>query len=946
MKKLVTVIGIVVLAIIVLALALPHLIDANQYRGQIQAEVQTRLNRPVQLGQMSLSVFPLAVEVENVSIADDPYFHSSVPFAQVQKLNVRVKLLPLLTKSIQVKSLQLEHPKIELIRSAEGTWNFASLGHTAIAPQPGQPRAQPLAPKPAPPQQAQGQSSAFTLGELNITDGQIAVTDFQKHQSRAVYDHIDATLKDYAPGKPFSLDVAAHLPGNGSQTLQFSGRGGPINDAQMLNTPFRGTVKMNQVSLSGAQKFLNTPALQGTDAVLSGSTDFSSASGKMSAKGSVKIDDAVVHDVKVGYPIEADFDVKADLANDVIQINQGKIKLGPTPVSLNGTVKAQATPSVVDVHVSASNASIEEVARLAAAFGVAFSPNAKIAGDLTADVHAQGPTDHLALNGTINGRSLEITGNDIPQSVRVPQIDLTMTPQDIRSNSFTATAGSTTLNAQMVLSQYTGDSPLVDATLKTNNAKVDELLSIAKAYGVSAAEGISGTGNITLDVHAAGPIKNTAAMTFSGSGAIQNATVKTPRLSQPLDIKNVNMQFTQNSVNLTNLAASLGSTNASGNLGVANFQAPKLTFALSADKINVGELQRIVATPPPAQKTPEKKKAQASWSLVPAADAAPAPATSLLDTVTGSGTLAAGSIIYDKTDLTNVHSNVTLNRGVIQLSPATGNVYGGQVNAAITIDMRPAVTTYAINGKLVNADNNQMLSALSNVKDTIYGTVSSNMNLSFSTPPSGDVTPTLNGTLGLNLVNGKITKLDLLNELSKIGKFGTASKGYTAISHLTGTLDIRNGVAQTNDLKAAMDGGTLAATGTMNLVNQALNMHVTAVLDKGFSQSVGGTGIGGYLNTALANKNGELVLPVLVTGTTSHPVVAPDVQRIAQMKVNNLLPTASGLLNGKGGNDLGGLVGGLLGGQPQQTGKPGQPQQQNNPLNDALGQLLGGKKKK
>src|SRR5262249_15225841 len=109
-----------------------------------------------------------------------------------------------------------------------------------------------------------------------------------------------------------------------------------------------------------------------------------------------------------------------------------------------------------------------------------------------------------------------------------------------------------------------------------------------------------------------------------------------------------------------------------------------------------------------------------------------------------------------------------------------------------------------------------------------------------------------------------------------------------------------------------------------------------------------------------ANKNGELVLPVLITGNMNHPVVAPDVQQIAKMKLNNLLPTAGGLVNGKGGaNGLGGLVGGLLGGQqqqsqPQQKPANGQqpkqqqqkPQQQNNPLGDALGQILGGQQKK
>jgi hypothetical protein len=78
--------------------------------------------------------------------------------------------------------------------------------------------------------------------------------------------------------------------------------------------------------------------------------------------------------------------------------------------------------------------------------------------------------------------------------------------------------------------------------------------------------------------------------------------------------------------------------------------------------------------------------------------------------------------------------------------------------------------------------------------------------------------------------------------------------------------------------------------------------------------------VGGYLNTALANKNGELVLPVIVTGTTNHPKVAPDIQQIAKMKL-------SGLLNGKGGHGLGGLLGGILGRQPQSQQAPAKPGQ-------------------
>jgi len=954
MRKLLIAVVVIIILVIAAVLVLPHLIDVNQYRGQIQAELQKRLDRPVHLGDMSLSVIPLAVQVDNVSIGDDPTFHSNVAFAQVQRLDVHVKLFPLLARNIESSSLILERPKIELIRNTAGVWNFASLGHNAPAPQTNQAPPNQLpqqqAAKPSPASQA-GSQGGFELSLLQIKDGQIAVTDYQKHQSRAVYDHIDLSLEDYAPNSPFSLDVTAHLPGKGTQTLQLSGKGGPINDAQPLNTPFSGKVKFNEVSLAGAQKFLNMQALENSDAVITGSTDFASGGGKASAKGSLKLSDAVIHGVQVGYPIDADFNLADDLNTDVIQISQFALKLGSTPLSINGTVNSRPTPMIVDVNLSANNASIQEAARLASAFGVAFNPNTKIAGQITANVHAQGPTDHLALNGNANGRNLEVTGSDIPHPVKVSAIDLAMTPQEIRSNDFTATSGATTLAGRIALSQYTTPSPNIDATLKTVNGKVEELLSIAKAYGVSAVEGMSGTGAISLDVHATGPINNTNAMNFSGAGALQNASLKMPSLTQPLNVKNANLQFTQNSANLTNLAASLGSTNATGNLSVSNFQAPNLRFALNADKINVAELEKITGSSS-GNKAPAKKTAS-NWSLIEQADAAPAPAKpGFLESATGSGTVAVGTVIYDKTELTNLHSNVNLNHGVIQLSPLTAQVYGGQINGAVSIDERPAVPTYAVNAKLTGADANRLLSAVANMNDTLYGTLNATVNQTFATPPSGEVTQTLNGPFAFTLTNGKLTKVDLVNELSKIGKFGGGgAKGYTAISQMSGTFDVHNGVAQTNDLKAALDVGTMSAQGMLNLVNETLNMHMTAVLSKGFSQSVGGTGVGGYLNTALANKQGELVLPVIITGTMSHPIVGPDVQKIAEMKLNNILPTAAGVLGGKNAN-VGGIVGSLLGGGQQQgqpAAKQGQhPSQQqdlNNTINNALGGLLGGGKK-
>src|SRR5215472_3181418 len=603
MRKIIIAVAAVIVLILVVMLLLPYFIDINSDRGEIQAQLQDRLHRPVKLGAMSLGVFPLRVQVKDVIIAEDPRFRTNVPFAQVGQMDISLKLLPLLTKSIQISSLTLQRPIIELIKDPSGVWNFASLG-----PAPATPAAAPPAQTPAPPRPS---SSEFSLDKLKINDGQIAVTDLQKHQPRAVYDHIDLTLTGYALGKQFSLDLEAHLPGRGAETLALSGKAGPINQADGLNTPFDGKLQLNEVSLAGFQKFLNSSALEGSDAMLSGSTDLVSASGKMSAKGSLKIADAVVRNVQVGYPIIANFDIAQDLKSDIVAIKTGDLKLGSTPLSINGTLNTHQKPSIADLNLSAKDASIEDAARLAAAFGIAFSPNAKIKGKLSANVHAQGPTDNLALNGTVKGRNLEVTGPDIPQAVKVPALDLTMTPQDIRSAPFTATSGGTTLSGQMSLAQYTSPSPLIDATLKTVNGKVDELLNMAKAYGIKMAEGMSGSGAISLDLRATGPIKKSESMTFNGSGAIQNAVLKTPTLTQPLNVRNANLQFTQNSINLTNINASLASTNVMGNLGMSNFEAPHLTFALSADKLNITELEKLTSPSKPAP----AKKAESSWSF-------------------------------------------------------------------------------------------------------------------------------------------------------------------------------------------------------------------------------------------------------------------------------------------------------------------------------------------
>ena len=78
-----------------------------------------------------------------------------------------------------------------------------------------------------------------------------------------------------------------------------------------------------------------------------------------------------------------------------------------------------------------------------------------------------------------------------------------------------------------------------------------------------------------------------------------------------------------------------------------------------------------------------------------------------LEKASGSGNIAVNTIVANDIVLNNVRSGVKLNRGVIELSPLTADVYGGKENGTIVLDIRPATPTCSVRAKLSGVDSNK-----------------------------------------------------------------------------------------------------------------------------------------------------------------------------------------------------------------------------------------------
>src|SRR5688572_10464650 len=145
-------------------------LDVDRYRDRVQAALTERLHRNVSFGAMHVSVRPVGIRIENGLIAEDPAFPSERPFARAEELYVSLNPLTVLLGRVDLRSVELRRPAIELIRNAAGVWNFASVGRA-------------------------GRSDGLILKRLVISGGEVAFTDLTaRDPRRAVYRNIDLSL--------------------------------------------------------------------------------------------------------------------------------------------------------------------------------------------------------------------------------------------------------------------------------------------------------------------------------------------------------------------------------------------------------------------------------------------------------------------------------------------------------------------------------------------------------------------------------------------------------------------------------------------------------------------------------------------------------------------------------------------------------------------------------
>lgn len=142
-KWLLGLVGALVLLVVAAVIILPMVIDPNDYKAEIVEAVKEQTGRELVIAEpLELSVFPwLGINAGGVSLSNAPGFGEQ-PFASLGELNLKVKLLPLLTGTVKVDTVVLRDLSLNLARNAQGVSNWDDLAGAAPAEEKEKPEAE------------------------------------------------------------------------------------------------------------------------------------------------------------------------------------------------------------------------------------------------------------------------------------------------------------------------------------------------------------------------------------------------------------------------------------------------------------------------------------------------------------------------------------------------------------------------------------------------------------------------------------------------------------------------------------------------------------------------------------------------------------------------------------------------------------------------------------
>jgi AsmA protein len=398
-RKVIYMVGGVVVVLLVLVLVLPLFIDANRFRPEIESSLDAALNRKVEVGNIRLSILSGGVTVENIAISDDPAFNKD-PFLKAKSLDVHLDLMPLLfSHAIHITGLTIDQPSVTLLRSPGGSWNFSTLG------------AKQTETKTASTSGTTSSSTAdLSVRSFSLKNGTMIVGRTGETRKRT-YDQVNLKASDLSYKTQFPFELTASAPGNG--TIKLTGKAGPLDSQDAAATALNANLEIRNLDLKSTG-FIDPSA--GVSGVIDFAGSLNSDGRTATANGKVTATHLqLLPQASPGtQPVDVDYQASYELKPQTGQLRSGNVHIGKATAELTGSFNNSGPVTSVQMKLTGQNMPASDLESVLPAVGVTLPSGASLKqGTLNADLAINGPVDKLVITGPVTLSNARLTGFDL-----------------------------------------------------------------------------------------------------------------------------------------------------------------------------------------------------------------------------------------------------------------------------------------------------------------------------------------------------------------------------------------------------------------------------------------------------------------------------------------------------------------------------------------------------
>lgn len=425
--------------------------------------------------------------------------------------------------------------------------------------------------------------------------------------------------------------------------------------------------------------------------------------------------------------------------------------------------------------------------------------------------------------------------------------------------------------------RVTLEAALSDASMKLNaRAEIPGLEGDAKAFKVSQVTALMDLERqgMTVKAKLASPV----------TGSVEAQRVEFPKLNASINIKDPKLPKGPIEATITGTAAMdfmkqvasfvfktrVDESNIDGRVGLAKFTPPAYTFDINVDKLDADRY-----FPKGDGKAPASKPAPGSGGK-----AGEQPLDfSALKGLNANGSLKIGQLKAANVTASNVRIDVKAANGKLDVSPLSANLYRGSLNGSASIEAAQT-PVISVRQALSGVDIGPLLRDAAEF-DTLEGRGNVTLNVTGRGGTVSALKKALNGTAAVKLADGAIKGIDIAGTLRDVkSKLGTLRGQHTQsasgsqktdFSELSGTFNIKNGVARNNDLQGKSPLLRLTGEGEVDIGQELINYLIKASV-VATSKGQGGRDVSDLTG---------ITVPVRLTGSFARPSYSIDFSGVA-----------------------------------------------------------------